>query len=206
MRRMIILCEGPTEETFINRILQKEFYTKNIFVTASSFGGVSKYSIVKRQIQNLCKSDSSAIITTMLDYYGMPSETPGIRNGVGGNIYEKVCYAEQCIKEDIALNNFIPNLLLHEFEGLLFSKPECFAYCGITEQKIKELCEIRRQAETPEHINNSPETAPSKRILKIYPQYCKPIDGYNIALDIGIHRIRQECKHFDNWLKCLEQY
>ena len=58
-----------------------------------------------------------------------------------------------------------------------------------------------------DHIdeNNNPNTAPSKRILAIYPTYTKPLDGYNIAKDIGIDLMRQECQHFNAWVERLTQ-
>lgn len=84
--------------------------------------------------------------------------------------------------------NLIPNLIVHEFEDLLFSKPERSSYCGLSNRAIQRLCDIRAEVESPKYINNSPHTAPSKRILKIYPEYRKLVDGYNIAKDIALIR------------------
>lgn len=204
MKRVIVLCEGPTEETFVNRLLKEELFSRNIFLSASSLGGVSKYSIIRKRLIDLCKNDPSAIVTTMLDYYGIPSALPGLKEKVNGDIYTKVRYIEESFKKDIGMCNFIPNLMLHEFEGLLFSKPECFNYCKISLQELREFSRIGELFETPEHINNSPETAPSKRILRIYPQYSKILDGYNIASDIGIAVIREKCRHFNEWLVEIE--
>ncbi len=201
MKRVIVYCEGPTEETFVNRILAPAFWHRNIYLTASSCHGVSKYSIIKRDLSTLCKHDPNAIITTMLDYYALPSDTPGMRDAIGGSIYDKVTHVEDRIKEDIGTDNLIPNLMLHEFESLLFSNPTCFSYCGLPSRKIDELCRIRKEVETPEHINNNPNTAPSKRILRIYPEYDKVLDGFNIAQDIGLSAMRAECKHFDEWVE-----
>lgn len=205
MKRVIVYCEGPTEETFVNQILSPFFVQKDIFMTATSFDGVSKYSIIKKKLSDLCKSDKSAVITTMLDYYGLPSDTPGKNPQYGIDIYERVEHVEECIKQDIGLDNLLPNIIMHEFEALLFSKPECFEYCELPKGDIKKLCDMRVDAETPEHINNSPNTAPSKRILAVYPEYSKVIDGYNIAFDIGLSTMRNECKHFDKWLSSLEK-
>lgn len=203
MKRVMIYCEGPTEETFINRILAPEFWWREVFITASSCNGVSKYSIIKRDLNALCKGDPEMIVTTMLDYYALPSGTPGIGER-HGSIYEKVIHVETKIREDIGMGNLLPNLLLHEFEALLFSQPECFSYCGLSLRELQKLCDIRTNADTPENINNNPNTAPSKRILNIYPSYSKPLDGYNIAKDIGLYKIRQECKHFNEWVEKLE--
>lgn len=205
MKRVIVYCEGPTEETFVNRILAPVFYSDSIYLSASSCNGVSKYSIIRRDLNALCKNDRSAMITTMLDYYALPSETPGMQWNGSTDIYEKVEYVESLIKEDIGVDNLMPNLMLHEFEALLFSKPECFSYCGLSRSVIHQLSEIRAGAETPEHIDDGPDTAPSKRILSLYPGYSKVLDGYNIAKDIGVEVMRQQCHHFNRWLEKIER-
>ena len=50
-----------------------------------------------------------------------------------------------------------------------------------------------------------PETAPSKRILKVYPKYRKTTQGPVIVQRIGLDKIRVECKHFDWWVSTLEE-
>jgi len=141
----------------------------------------------------------------MLDYYALPKDTPGMDSaGKIANIYQQVSHIEACIKADLDVSNLIPNLTLHEFEALLFSQPEEFSYCNLSGSQLGQLQQMRDEVETPEHINNNPHTAPSKRILRIHPQYNKVLDGYNIANNIGLHAIRQECKHFDSWVRQLE--
>jgi len=141
----------------------------------------------------------------MLDYYALPQDTPGM-DAVGSfaDVYQQVTYIEESIKRDLGVSNLIPNLTLHEFEALLFSQPDEFSYCGLLDMRLAKLQQIRDEVETPEHINNNPQTAPSKRILQIHPQYSKVLDGYNIANNIGLQAIRQECKHFDSWVRQLE--
>ena len=204
MKRVLIYCEGPTEETFINRVLAERLYDFGIYVTAHPCGGVSKYSIIRRELNHFCKSDPTAIVTTMLDFYGLPSSTPGMTDVINGTIYDKIEHIETKILEDLDVPNLIPNIILHEYEALLFSKPECFSFCGLSERKISELVDIRHLFETPEHINSGSSTAPSKRIEGIYPAYSKTADGINIALDIGLDTIVRECKHFSFWLEKLK--
>jgi hypothetical protein len=58
-----------------------------------------------------------------------------------------------------------------------------------------------------EEINDSPQTAPSKRIEKIFKdsneKYNKIFHGVNIVMDIGIETIRSKSKRFDNWIDKL---
>ena len=57
----------------------------------------------------------------------------------------------------------------------------------------------------PEEINDRPETAPSKRIIKYFSSYQNPLHGCLVALDVGLDTMRARCPHFAQWLKKLEQ-
>ena len=57
---------------------------------------------------------------------------------------------------------------------------------------------------SPEEINDSPITAPSKRMGPLAPVYEKPLLSTLAALEIGLDAIRRECPHFRDWLGRLE--
>jgi hypothetical protein len=99
---------------------------------------------------------------------------------------------------------FVPFIVMHEFEGLLFS--DCAAFSRSIGRPDLEsgFREIRDQFATPEEINDSPVTAPSKRVEALMPGYDKPLFGTLAVLEIGLDHIREECPHFDGWLRQLE--
>jgi hypothetical protein len=99
---------------------------------------------------------------------------------------------------------FVPFVVTHEFEGLLIS--DCAAFSrGIGRSELEAAFrKIRDQFATPEQINDSPNTAPSKRLEALMPGYQKPLFGVLAVLEIGLSRIRSECPHFDRWLRQLE--
>ena len=99
---------------------------------------------------------------------------------------------------------FVPFVMVHEFEALLFS--DCAKFCDVVEQVGLEtrMSKIRADFASPEEINDSPHTAPSKRILQLMPGYQKRLDGVNAAQAIGLERMRAECPHFNDWLQGLE--
>jgi len=66
--------------------------------------------------------------------------------------------------------------------------------------------QIRDTFTTLEEINDSPVTAPSKRVEALVPGYEKPLLGVLAVLEIGLSRIREECPHFDGWLTQLESH
>ncbi len=58
----------------------------------------------------------------------------------------------------------------------------------------------------PELINNSPETAPSKRLIAAIPDYNKVVVGICVAMDIGLEKIREKCPLFNEWVERLMKW
>ena len=90
--------------------------------------------------------------------------------------------------------------MLHEFEGILFSKPDSFALIADADV-VAGIQTIRDSYQTPEHINNSPETAPSKRLESLIPNYAKVKNGTLLSKDMGIDIIMGQCPHFREWIQ-----
>jgi hypothetical protein len=215
MIRIKILVEGQTEETFVRDNLSDYFANQDIFLTPilihtskTGRGGVTSYAKIHNQVTKLCLSDPSCYVTTMLDYYGLPTDFPG-KSAIPYNmpVSQIITSLETAFSSDInEPKQFIPNLMVHEFEALLFSDISKFKET-VTDngQDIEQLFAVRAQFATPEDINNSPETAPSKRIIKQISRYKKVIDGCTVARAIGLDKIRQECHHFNSWINRLCQ-
>ena len=92
---------------------------------------------------------------------------------------------------------------MYEFEALLFSDPIKLAHTISNPQLSKNFEKIVAEFNSPEHINNSIQTAPSKRIIANYSNYNKVIDGSNIALSIGIMQMKKSCPLFATWVDTL---
>lgn len=209
MIRVHILCEGLTEQNFAREMLWSHFWSMGINVTTSVInknnggkGGVSSYKKLKREIKGKCKSDSGAMVTTLLDLYGIPRDFPGIETT--GNIEHKAGAIKRAFSKDIDQRNFLANVIVHEFECLLFSDPAAFGE-WFDRKTVRELIAIRGGFSTPEHINEGQATAPSKRIMAVCKGYRKTAHGNPIALTIGLDRIRQECPLFDGWISGIEK-
>ena len=214
MKRVKLLVEGQTEEAFVNELLVSHYARQELFITPIIVstgpgyrGGVSSYAKIKPQIKRLC-NDSEAIVSTMFDLYALPDDFPGktdsgCPNRAGG--HEKALFLEQKWLQDIPLENFIPNLLVHEFEALLFTDIQVFEQWTDDDSLLNPLY-IARQTLMPEEINEHPDTAPSKRILSAWQGYQKTFHGPLIACDIGLDKIRAACPHFHQWLLKLEEF
>ena len=208
MKYVYIYCEGQTEESFVNDVLYPYFSRMDIYVTpiihktkrtpTKAFkGGVSRYAPIKDELIKLCQ-DSTCIVTTMFDYYAMPDDTPSIDHQ-DIDIYKRIDFIENAVNEDIGCKNLLFNLVLHEFEALLFSEPQAFEHIA-NDKVVRQLQAIRNSVDTPEHINNSAATAPSKRIQNVVNGYSKVRQGIIVAKYIGIDKMMSECKHFSAWI------
>lgn len=154
----------------------------------------------------------------MVDYYALPQTGdrawPG-REAAGRLPYvQKAAKVEEAISEDICremgstfnLERLIPFVIMHEFEGLLFSDCGRFSRAIGRPELSAELQSIRDQFPSPEEINDSPITAPSKRVEALIQGYEKPLLGTLAILEIGLDTIRAECPHFNEWLARLEAW
>jgi len=209
VKNLYIYCEGQTEESFINKVLYPYLFNIGIFAIPiicttkrtkiEKFkGGITNYQKIRSELSILCKQHKNEILTTMFDYYGLPENTPGIED-VSGSLYERVSRIERAIETDINMPNLFFNLIVHEFEGLLFT--ETSAFQSITDNAtIIKLQEIKDEFNSPEHINNSVDTAPSKRLEAFIPNYAKILNGTILSERIGINAIMSQCKHFREWI------
>ena len=184
MKTIYIYCEGPTEESFINAVLYPYFLGMGIYVCP---------------IVCETRRDANRKYRGGVSRYAMPSDTPGISDATP-DIFERIGKIESIINEDIGERNCRFHFMLHEFEGILFSEPNTFhliANDGI----VGEIQRIRNDFETPEHINNSPETAPSKRLEALIPGYAKVKNGTQLSEAMGLGAIMAQCPHFKKWIE-----
>ena len=223
MKRLHITAEGQTEEAFVNQTLKSHLADYNVFADVRCVltgrrrnqefrGGMTSYAKAREDIMRWLKEEQNnrdVIFTTMFDLYALPPDFPGYTVAQNEqDPYRKIAAIEKALGEDIADNRFIPYIQLHEFESLLFTNPQKFEIEYFDKPEgIKRLCSIAAEFQNPELINQGQETAPSKRIIKVYPDYKenKPAIGSMIAHEIGVDAIRKSCSHFNDWLTKLEK-
>lgn len=212
--RVNILVEGQTEETFVRELLAPHlvgfqvYLTPRIIETSKGHkGGVVSYGKIVHQVRRWCQHDPTAVVTTLFDVYGLPSDFPGfVTWNANQSPLPQVAALEANLAASVAQPNLIPYLQLHEYEALLFSNLAAFEYTDVPQAAIAAWQMELAQYATPEHINNSPATAPSKRLIARWPTYAyaKPQYGVLLALEIGLTTIRQKCLRFDQWVSTLE--
>ena len=224
MTRLLVHVEGDTEEAFVRDVLSGHLY--NLGYTAVSArmmgealprvlrGGIVSWRIARREIVSRLLEDSELIVSTMVDYYGMPNDWPGRADATASGLAtaELAALIEDAMLEDVRsrmdrnfnVNRFVPYVMMHEFEAMLFSDCDRFAYAVGSPHLSRDFQRIRDAFANPEDIDDSPTSAPSKRIELLLPAYQKPTMGVQAAQNIGLDAIRGECPHFRGWLGRLE--
>lgn len=218
MSRVLVLVEGQTEENFIKGIFAPYFEPKNIYtipiilktkriVTGPDFkGGVTSYGKFCNDLSKLFFDGDASVITTMIDYYALPDDFPGCQEALIGTAWERVEFIETKLKEQFPDIRFLPYIQLHEFEALVFACEKGLA--ELFENRLTELQEVGKIIEkfgSPELINDGRETAPSKRLKRIFPEYQKENFGSLILGSSDVDDLRVKCPHFDNWISEIER-
>ncbi|MCP5461711.1 MAG: DUF4276 family protein [bacterium] len=209
MRVVKFLVEGQTEQSFVNSVLypyllQLDISIVPILTGKNKMGGVQKYGGLKRDLKILLGESQKNIITTMIDFYNLRDDFPGYKTMPRSNCYLKVKHLEEAWQAEVSQPHFIPYLQLHEFEALLFSSIDDIHNLFSDKNKLADLQSITSQFNNPEEINEGNNTSPAKRLKSLYPEYQKPLAGVSISKKIGLSKMRDNCRHFNEWLTKLE--
>lgn len=214
---VLAIVEGPTEKQFTREILAPYLLNKKIVFNPvviskpGQKGGDVRFKRALRDIEHLLRQRKTTYISLFVDYYGIGRDWPGLdlvkSQSVPKLIAKNLMEATKNIvnekfEEYNSKIRFIPNFTVHEFEALLFSDAKILSkHLFVPEDKILE---ILKKCGEPEKINNSSQTAPSKRLELLFERYKKTTTGITIAKEIGIEKIRAKCPVFNDWLTIIE--
>lgn len=217
VKTVIILTEGQCEETFVRDVLAPDFWQLDIYLESrciptskSAKGGAVNFERFLSYARKTILERNDTYISSMLDLYALDRGFPGFDEAMKLNdIYQKTSLLESALHKKVIdlvacrTDRFIPYIQPYEFEGLLFSSVEKLVMTEPDwERHLPHLEDIRKEFETPEHINNSYDTKPSIRLEKcLRPKYRKTTHGPRGAKIIGLETIEKECLHFHQWLE-----
>lgn len=217
MTRLLMLVEGQSEEIFVNRVLKPYLerigvyiegpiilWTKRLAGGGGFRGGVSSWSQIRKQLLAL-SNDGDAWVTSLLDFYGLPSDVPGFDESLGaGSPQERAVALQGRIADEIGNRRFIPFLTLHELEALVFSAPDIVANHFDKPHLSILISNVNQDCGGPELVNHGPDTHPKARLKAWVQTYKETSDGPTLLEKIGIDEIRDACPHFSAWLGKLE--
>ncbi|HEY5314893.1 MAG TPA: DUF4276 family protein [Pirellulales bacterium] len=216
MSKVIAVVEGSTEQTFVREVLAPWLWNgSQVELVASPAGkpgknGGNSYARVRRDIINHLRNPHFTGVTTFFDFYGMPLSWPGRTDARTKSHASKPSIVENAIRNDITADagedltsRLYPYVQMYEFEALLFSDTTALPEVMRNASSKQRLDAIREDFGTPEEINDSPNTAPSKRIEHIFPFFRKPLHGVLAAKRITIEVMLGACPHFEQWVALL---
>ena len=222
--RVNVLTEGQTEMRFVKEVLSI-FFVDRICIDACCVltsrdrrtnreyrGGMTTYKKAKNDILRWLKADKSAYVTTMFDFFRLPTDFPGYEKAMQlSNHSEGVAFLETELEEDILREfpdmfprRFIPYIQLHEFEALLFTDIRALKKDYLDEDDVAALETLYEETKDipPEDINDGPETAPAKRLSRAIA-YRKGDIPVAWAGEVSVPMIQDRCPHFSSWIDKL---
>jgi hypothetical protein len=228
MSRVLLLVEGQTERAIAEAVLAPYLAERGVWLYPRIVGkpghkGGNSFSTVLRELKSLLLQEPSSTVTMFFDYYGLPDDWPWLSHSKGKRCDVSIAVGEsaECLELSIGAAiadsigasfnpaRFIPYVQLYEVESLLFAGPAEMAAVFQRPELESRFSEIVETCGGCEHIDDGPETAPSKRIMRLFPRYRKGsgvnAHAYRIAQRIGVDRIRRACPHFNEWMEKLER-
>ena len=178
--------------------------TKRVKSGGAFRGGVTSTEQVLGDIRRLVGDTGAAGVTTMLDYYALPEDFPGMSTRPAGDAYTRVAHVEKALAEAIDHPRFDVHLVLHEYEAWIFSAPAACAWVFDDSKVPTQLAGIATAAGGAERIDEGPTSAPSKRLAKVFASYRKTLHGPMAVGAIGIAALRGACPHAGAWIGRME--
>lgn len=200
MGRIGIVVEGMTEVRFVNGVLYPHLLAQDVLaIPLALHGNVSLPRLSARMAAEVWNFDR---VTSLVDFYGFRNKGSATVTDLERQIRRSVMAR---LRRPVDESRIIPYVQQYEFEGLLFSDAGGFAALpGVTASVVDRLAGIRAAFASPEEINDSETTVPSRRIAQVITEYDKAADGPTVALSIGLPAIRRECPRFHKWVERLE--
>lgn len=216
-----MLCEGQTEREFCRSVVGPGLGVAGVSVAGTLVGrpgrkrgGIREWPVYRKELLRLAKERHSRVVGVLVDYYAMPESWPGRAEAARKASGERGRHVEQAVADDLSAelgDRFVPCVQLHEFEALMFVAPDVSAR-SLENRAKRDGVRIERELAgvveecggSVELIDDSPLTAPSKRIAAIVPRYDKVAWGVVVAGEAGLDRLRMGCPWLDRWLRRLE--
>jgi hypothetical protein len=229
---LFVIVEGQTEDAVLRTLLRETLGALEIDLhcpliqTGHGRGGIKslRFDEFRDQILRHLKDRRTPYVSTFFDYYAFPQgtkkgwefvEEAKAQRSIRG-IEFTVKNIETEISRRVVINSviqganqrFIPYIQLHELEALFFAEPAKMAEVFVQPALSEKFTKIVSEKGGCEAIDDSPVTAPSKRIEQLFPKYKKgrtdAAHGPRLAGKMNLNAVRQACPRFNKWLEQIE--
>jgi hypothetical protein len=215
LRQVAVVVEGQTEEAFVSEVLAPYLWGFDTHITpivvetaraasGKKYKGGGPWVNYERDLRKLLGESHWAVVTTMIDFYAYPSDAPGAACVFPHAPRTCVEDRESAMKVLFDDGRFVPFVVLHEFETFVIAssigRPMVLGSADVATALQSEAAHFNDDVEM---INDSPETAPSKRVARLWPQYAKVTDGVAVVGEAGLDAVLDVCPHFADWVAIL---
>ncbi|MEI8241866.1 MAG: DUF4276 family protein [bacterium] len=223
-KRLIIYCEGQTEEMLVERLLRQELQMHGVKVerpilAATSFdpdgqrGGFVNWDAIKFDLQQEFESsnDPNLRFTTFLDVFRMPPKILKEAGFTGPvSAVQDVETVERAMENEFSEPRFKAYLQRHELEALVLADIDALE--NVFPRHKPGIQQLRTDIAifgNPEDINHGDATHPAARLETAVPGYTKNLKSsraYFVLAQAGLGSIRAKCPRFDAWLRGWERW
>lgn len=223
MKRLLIYCEGQTEEMVVERLFRPHFQMHGVGVerpilaatsqdAGAQRGGFVNWDAIEFDLRQEFASDSDANLrfTTFLDTYAMPEKVLRLAGFTAPvTAVADIEAVEKAIEGIFGEARFKAYLQRHEFEALLLADMDALESVFYRHKSaLRQLrADISGFAST-EDINHGSATHPSARLAAAVAGYndMKASNAYFVLAEAGLSVARAKCPRFDAWLKHWENW
>ncbi|WP_020392660.1 DUF4276 family protein [Kribbella catacumbae] len=216
-RQIAIVVEGQTESAFVSEILAPYLQPMNVYVTpvivktsrladGTTFkGGGMVWKHYDNDIRRLLRASHLRCVSILVDFYAYP------RNAPGADCCARPHRPRRCTElriaamaDAVADPRFVPHVVLHEFETWVIAAAMETSHV-LGDQAVAKRLQVQAQSVEGdvELLNDSSATAPSKRVLKSWPDYDKVTDGIEVIREAGLPVVMERCPGLSTWVDQL---
>ncbi|MDX2971608.1 DUF4276 family protein [Kribbella solani] len=213
-RQIAVLVEGQTEAAFVHEILAPYLQPHGVYVTpvivktsrladGTTFkGGGMVWKHYESDLRKLLAASHYRCVSILVDFYAYP------KNGPGADCCTRPHDPRRCAEtriramgEAIDDPRFVPYVVLHEFETwVIAAAVAARSALGDAGVAGKLQAEVDTVGGDVELLNDSRQTAPSKRVLRCWPDYGKVTDGVEMIRDAGLQAVLDRCPGLNSWV------
>ncbi|WP_185448239.1 DUF4276 family protein [Kribbella qitaiheensis] len=198
-----------------SRYLQQfDIYVKPVIVKTSrladgtAFRGGGSWRHYESDLRKLLGAKQFSWVSILVDFYAYPWDAPGA--DCCARPHQPRGCAEQRVQAMAATidhRRFVPNVVLHEFETwVIAAAMGSTAVLGERAVATKLNAEVDIVGGDVELLNDSPLTAPSKRVLRCWPDYDKVTDGIEVIREAGLEAVIERCPGLKSWIDQLQAH
>jgi hypothetical protein len=222
-KRLVIYCEGQTEEMIVNRLLRSHLRLHGIKVekpilAATNFdadgqrGGFVNWGAISFDLRTEFQADPDPNLrfTTLLDTYAMPPAVLALAGfSAPVSAVADIEAVESAIEAVFQEPRFKAYLQRHELEAVLLADMAAVESVFHRHRPaIQQLGIDIASFTNPEDINHGAITHPAARLANAIPRYAdlKASNAYHILAEAGLDTARGKCPRFDAWLRLWETW